>query len=56
MSAKYSNKATFKGLLASGSAGTLIGIVIQKNGIIRVNKSYITKKSQKAIANAKNTI
>lgn len=56
MSANYSNKATFRGVLETGNTGTLIGFVIQKNGIIRVNKSYTTKKSAKAIAKAKNSI
>lgn len=56
MSAKYSNKATFKGILNIGSTGTLLGIVIQKNGIIRVNKSYVTKKSMRALAKSKNLI
>lgn len=56
MSKNYSNKATFKGVFEAGNTGTLIGFVIQKNGIIRVNKSYITKKSQKAVARAKNVI
>lgn len=56
MSTKYSNKATLKGVLNSSVSGTLIGFVIQKNGIIRVNKSYITKRDQKAVAKAKNLI
>lgn len=56
MSAKYSNKAIFNALLSNSVSGTCVGCVFQKNGIIRTNKSYVTKRDAKKVARLKNSI